>query len=138
MICIAKAIAHKNTMISPAPRRNDSVMQSRYIPTAAMLAAAQTTGATFFFKKMPNMGTKIIYRVVINPALPTLVYLIPNCCRVLAMVRKIPHRSPALTFRFQSNFAALSPAIFRLIRIYTRIPAAPIRERTPLNVNGCM
>lgn len=110
-------------MISPAPRRNDSVMQSRYIPTAAMPAAAQTTGATFFFKKIPNMGTKIIYRVVINPALPTLVYLIPNCCRVLAMVRKIPHRSPALTFSFQSNFAALSPAIFRLIKIYTRIPA---------------
>lgn len=26
-------------------------MQSRYIPTAAMPAAAQTTGATFFFKK---------------------------------------------------------------------------------------
>ncbi len=106
--------------------------------TAAMTAAAHTTGATFFFKKIPNMGTKIIYSVVINPALPTLVYLIPNCCSVLAIVREIPHRSPALTFSFQSNLAALSPAIFRLIRMYTRRLAAPIRERTPLKVKGCM
>ena len=138
MICMANAMAHKNTMISPAPRRRDSVMQSRYMPTAAMTAAAQTTGATFFFRKIPNMGTKMIYSVVINPALPTLVYLIPNCCKVLAIVRKMPHKSPAFTFSFQSRGAALSPAIFLLIRIYTRMLAAPIRERTPLKVNGCI
>lgn len=63
----------------------------------------------------------MIYSVVINPALPTLVYLIPNCCKVLAIVRKMPHKSPAFTFSFQSRGAALSPAIFLLIRIYTRI-----------------
>ena len=43
---------------------------------------------------MPNIGTRTMYIAVINPDLPTDVYIIPYCCKLLAIQRVIPVRIP--------------------------------------------
>ena len=54
------------TSISPKFMEKDSFTHKKYMPTAAIAAATQTIQGTFLPNKIPAMGTKIIYRVVIK------------------------------------------------------------------------
>lgn len=57
---------------------------------------------SLFSKKIPSTGTTTMYIAVINPAFPTDVYMIPNCCRLLAIQRSTPQAIPPMKSVFRS------------------------------------
>ena len=64
-------MAQQNAKISPILMLMVSDMQSKYIPITDTPAPIHTTNETFFLKKIPIIGTRIMYNVVKNPAFPT-------------------------------------------------------------------
>ena len=96
-ICTVKIRAQINTSRSPLESFSVSVIQSRYMPTAARAAPIHTFPLALFPRKILAIGTRIIYSVVINPAFPTVVYMIPNCWNSAALPRAIPQRIPPLS-----------------------------------------
>ena len=78
-ICTEKRIAQINTRVSPLESASLSLIQSKYIPAAAITAPIHTFPGILFLRKIPKKGTRIIYSVVINPAFPTVVYMMPYC-----------------------------------------------------------
>ena len=72
--------AQNKTKVSPIPRLNFSFIQSRYIPIVARNIQIQICKGTRFPKNRPKIGTITIYKAVINPAFPTVVYEMPICC----------------------------------------------------------
>lgn len=59
-IWMEKQNAHASTSRSPLPMENSSVMQRRYMPTAAMSTLIHTASGTFFLRKMPRIGTMMM------------------------------------------------------------------------------
>ena len=59
---------------SPLLREKLPVIHRRYRPTSAITTLIQMRSPGFLFRKIPSMGTRMIYKAVINPALPTVVY----------------------------------------------------------------
>ena len=64
---------------SPLLRERLPVIHRRYRPASAITTLIQIRSPGFFFRKIHSIGTMMIYKAVINPALPTVVYLIPTC-----------------------------------------------------------
>jgi hypothetical protein len=62
-MCREKKIAHKKIRKSPLSIVKFSVMDIKYIPIIANITLTQKIIFTFFFKKRPINGTKIIYKV---------------------------------------------------------------------------
>ena len=77
-------------------------------------------GRTRFLIKILIIGTKAIYKVVIKPALPTVVYITPNCCKLDATKSAAPQNRPpmmeTLSFSQSKIFcgAPSAPAFFLL------------------------
>lgn len=72
-----------------------------------------------------------------NPAFPTIVYIIPNCWRVLPVVSAIPQQIPPrsnLFFSVPVIFFFAFPRFKSAIHGISTIP--PINVLTQLNVNG--
>ena len=111
-------MAHKNTRKSPRPMENPSWMHSRYIPTAAMATLIHTVRGTRFFKNSPSTGTITIYSAVIKPAFPTVVWAMPNCCRLLLAQRKMPQQIPPST--------AIRRCSFSVFPAFPTFPAFPV------------
>ena len=101
----------------------------RYIPTTDKTAPIQTITETFLLKKIPIIGTKIMYNVVKNPAFPTDVCWIPNCCKLDAtrplvydprhwgaVLRRRGGHWPSAANRWRFADIPLRNAVFRLRR----------------------
>ena len=73
------------------------VMQSRYMPRAASATAVQMRRPIFLPRKIPSRGTITMYSALMKPALPTVVSLTPNCCRVLPPNRQMPQQMPPIS-----------------------------------------
>ena len=138
-ICRLKNKALNPTSASPYDRLNDSVMHSKYIPTTPMITAINTRNVFFCFRKTwAIIGTSSIYIAVINPAFPTDVYLMPTCCRLLAINKKKPQTSPpASSVLFSSGVpAAFLFSPLRGNRMQGMSTTPPIRLRTDPTVRG--
>ena len=152
--------AHKNTRKSPFDMENPSVMHRKYIPAIARATPIHTFLPALLPRKSLIMGTISMYRAVINPAFPALVYTMPICWRELATARAIPQRIPPVTRVFLSptedspaedSLAKDSPAEgspaadsgcplflprpFKIKRIGSNT-SPPMALRIELNVNG--
>ena len=132
--------AHKNTRKSPFDMENPSVIHRKYIPATASATPIQTFIPALLPKKSPRTGTINMYRAVINPAFPALVYTRPICWRELAAARAVPQQMPPMTSVFLSHAAAFSSPLFslclRMKKMTGRSTAPPRKLRTELNVNG--
>ena len=121
---------------------NPSVIHSRYIPTAAIATLIQMVKDAFFLKRSPRIGTIIMYKAVMKPAFPTVVCMMPNCCKVLATPSAVPQHTPPITsFHllpfFGKTCVLASPCFGRFnIKIQGISTMPPTRQRTALKVNG--
>ena len=115
------------------------VKHSRYIPTTASTTATQTAPGTFLCRNIPRIGVRIMYSVVMNPPLPTVVMDSPYCCRVDATVSASPQAIPPMMVVLRGRgFRSAFGVRFRSMSITGISTAPPIRLRTPLNVSGPM
>ena len=139
-------MAHRSTRKSPLLIESFSVMQSRYSPTTEIATLIHTFTPTFFFRKIPKIGTSTMYNAVIKPAFPTVVYFTPNCCRLDATHNAIPQQIPPMRrvfFSFSDIVRfSVTPSSFIFKRSRNQmhgISTIPPRiDRTQLNVNGPM
>ena len=78
-----------------------------------------------------------IYRAVMKPAFPTVVYLIPNCWKLLARNRKKPQVRPPFRSRERScaEYGCEMPDFLPERRMNGRRTKAPIRLLVQLKVN---
>ena len=141
MMCTEKHRAHSRTKKSPFSSRREPLMHSRYRPKMAMTTLTHSLAPTFLRKKRPRMGTMTMYRAVIKPALPTVVYWMPTCCRQEATPRARPQETPPARRVLRLAFSAWRRSgVF--IRSNTRITGIkarpPTTERTVLKVKGPM
>ena len=110
-MCAENANADSRTNRSPFCREKlPSVIHKMYNPATASATAAQILIPAFFPKKILNIGTSTMYIAVINPALPTVVYCIPICCRLPATKSMTPQQIPPSSrfFRLPGVFPASS------------------------------
>ena len=68
-----KAKALRITRISPVEMLKPSVMQSKYIPQRAKNMLIHNVILGYFLKKIPMIGTMIIYNAVRKPAFEAVV-----------------------------------------------------------------
>src|SRR5687768_719176 len=76
--------APASSMKSPARTSNRPPVERKNAPTPASTTATMEIQCTFSRQIRNNtIGTKTTYKLVINPALPAVVYTIPSCWSAL-------------------------------------------------------
>ena len=113
-------------------------MHSRYSPATASTTLPQIRPAGLRPTSIPSSGTITIYRAVMNPALPTVVYMTPNCWAVAAAPSARPQSTPP--FSRVRRAAGLLSGVRRLSRSSSGMAGSstspPIRNRAILKVKG--
>ena len=78
-----------------------------------------------------------MYRAVMKPAFPAVVYTSPHCCRPQAAKKITPHSRPAVHWVFFSTGGLASPPLSRLNTAITGSrTSAPRMDRAHWKVNG--
>ena len=145
-ICAVKANEHNNTNISYFVNTKLSpTIHNINIPIIARGAAIQIILDGFLWKNIPKIGVNIIYKAVINPALPEDIPSIPFCWRIEATIKIKPDIKPYLTvFMLYALYSAKDKSLytpfFLSIALKTKTAGInaipPIKYLIPLKVNA--
>ena len=99
----------------------------------------QSFTPTFLWKNRPRMGTMTMYMAVMKPALPTVVYCIPTCCKQEATPRARPQHRPPMSsvLRLARSSAFRSALLKRPKNRRTGMSATPpTKDRMALKAKG--
>ena len=141
-MCREKLSAHAMTRLSPMVIvKLSSVMHRSQRPTRARTTATQMFRPLVRPRKIPRTGTITIYKLVRNPALPTVVYRSPNCCRDSEIKSIVPQINPAnhnvlLRQGFAPGFLCIFPWTLSRIGITARRNSPPIMDLPHVKVKG--